>query len=135
MEKGKKQSEFVQKCKRVFGKIKAVTDVIEKVIGKIGNAIIYMRKVLLTIPVVLLAMKVFVYAREELPQDVGLILQESGNFKYMLDRDSAIIVCAAITGACLLLMYLSRRTIYPWIISIFSLVLPLFLIVSNIFPA
>lgn len=135
MEKEKKQWEFGRKLKTVFGKIKAVTDVIEMVVGKIGNAIIYMRKVLLTIPVVLLAMRVFVYAREELPQEVGLILQESGDFKYMLDRDAAMIVCAAITGACLILMYLSRRTIYPWIISIFTLVLPLFLIVSNMFPA
>ena len=39
------------------------------------------------------------------------------------------------TALCLLMMFLSRKTIYPWIISIFSLVLPFLLIVTNIFPA
>ena len=45
-----------------------------------------------------------------------------------------IIVCLAVTALCLLMMFISRRTIYPWLISIFSLVLPILLIVTNMLP-
>jgi len=34
-----------------------------------------------------------------------------------------------------LMMWLSRRTIYPWIISIFTLVLPILIWITNVFPA
>ena len=39
-----------------------------------------------------------------------------------------------VTGVCLVMMWLSRRTIYPWIISIFSLVLPILIWITNVFP-
>jgi hypothetical protein len=40
-----------------------------------------------------------------------------------------------ITVGCLVMMFFSRKTIYPWIISLMSLLLPLLLIVTNTFPA
>jgi Na+-driven multidrug efflux pump len=40
-----------------------------------------------------------------------------------------------ITGACLVLTFLSRKSIYPWLISVFSLVIPVLLLVTNIYPA
>ena len=41
----------------------------------------------------------------------------------------------AVTALCLLLMMCSRKTIYPWLISLFSLVLPLVLMLGAVFPA
>lgn len=135
MEKEKKESGFAQKWKAGVAKYRAATDPVKRVLGKIGNVLFHLRKVFLAVPVVLLAMRVFVYAKERLPEDVGLLLQATGDYKYMLDRNTTLSCCMALTGACLLLMFLSRRTVYPWIISLFTLILPVFLIVSNIFPA
>ena len=41
----------------------------------------------------------------------------------------------AAIALCLLMMLISRRTIYPWLISLFSLILPFALLITNIFPA
>ena len=47
----------------------------------------------------------------------------------------AVMAPLIVTGVCLVMMWLSRRTIYPWIISIFSLVLPWLIWITNVFPA
>ena len=39
-----------------------------------------------------------------------------------------------LTAACLLLMFCSRKAMYPWAISIFTLALPVLLLVSNVYP-
>jgi len=41
----------------------------------------------------------------------------------------------ALTGACLFLMFCSRKATYAWSISIFTLALPILLLVSNLYPA
>ena len=48
-----------------------------------------------------------------------------------LDKAQALNLCLAVTGGCLLMMFLSRKIMYPWIISQFSLILPVFLVFSN----
>ena len=40
-----------------------------------------------------------------------------------------------LTAACLLLMFCSRKAMYPWAISIFTLALPVLLLVSNVYPS
>jgi hypothetical protein len=44
-----------------------------------------------------------------------------------------VYVPLAITGGCLLMMVFSRKVIYPWLISVFSLVLPLLVLALNFF--
>ena len=39
-----------------------------------------------------------------------------------------------LTAACLLLMFCSRKAMYPWAISIFTLALPVLLLLSNVYP-
>ena len=39
------------------------------------------------------------------------------------------------TIACLVLMLTSRKVLYPWAVSVFTLILPVVLLVSNIYPA
>lgn len=39
-----------------------------------------------------------------------------------------------ITAVCLAMMFLSRRVVYPWLISVFSLIVPVILLLINTFP-
>jgi hypothetical protein len=116
-------------------KTKAVLDTTGKIFVKIGKFIFAVRSVLLAAPVVYAALRLAMYAQENLPEQVGINLQETGEYALMVSRNTAIMGSLAVTALCLLMMFLSRKTIYPWIISIFSLVLPILLIVTNIFPA
>ncbi len=116
-------------------KTKAVFDKTGRVLSVIGKVLYHMRKLFLAVPVVWLAVRLYGIAMEKLPPAVGLLLQESGNYAHMIERETAAMGCMAVTAACLLMMFCSRRTLYPWLISLFSLVLPILLIVTNIFPA
>lgn len=116
-------------------KTKAVFQTVGKVFAKIGQYIFKLRSVLLAIPVVYAAVRLALYAQANLPEQVGINLKETGEYALMVSRNTAIMGSLAVTAACLLMMFISRRTIYPWLISIFSLVLPILLIVTNIFPA
>lgn len=105
-----------------------------RVLSIVGKVLFYMRKLFLAAPVVWVAVRLYGYAMEELPKTVGIMLQENGDYYQYLPRDTAAMGCMAVTAACLLMMFLSRRTLYPWLISVFSLVLPFLLILTNIFP-
>lgn len=115
-------------------KTKAVFCTIGKVLTKIGEYIFKFRSVLLAVPVVYAAVRLALYARENLPEQVGINLMETGEYAMLMSRDTAIMGSLAVTALCLLMMFISRRTIYPWLISIFSLVLPILLIVTNMLP-
>ena len=118
----------------VLQKIKEIFAFIGMILRKIGRFFFLIRKPLMAIPVVLGALYLAGYIKERLPAQVGLLIQETGAYTYVIDQDVAITGCLAVTAACLLMMFLSRRTIYPWLISIFSLVLPLLILITNIFP-
>lgn len=128
------QSEPAQKG-AAWQKTKLAFEKTGRVFGVIGKVLYHMRKLFLAVPVVWLAVRLYGIAMEKLPSVVGLLLQESGEYARMVDREVAAMGCMAVTVACLLMMFCSRRTLYPWLISLFSLVLPILLIVTNIFPA
>ena len=71
----------------------------------------------------------------KLPVVVGLDLQTSGEFSIQIAREIAALGPMAITALCLLLMFCSKRTLTPWLVSVFSLLLPLLILVTNTFPA
>ena len=114
-------------------KTKVVFDKTGRVLSVIGKVLYHMRKLFFAVPVVWLAVKMYAYAVEKLPNAVGLLLREDGGYLRYVDRDTAMMGCMAVTGVCLLMMFLSRRTLYPWLIIMFSLVLPILLIVTNTF--
>lgn len=116
-------------------KTKAAFEKTGRVFSIIGKVIYHMRKLFLAAPVVWLAVRLYGITMEELPPVVGLLLQEDGSYAHLVGRETAAMGCMAVTAACLLMMFCSRRTLYPWLISLFSLVLPILLIVTNIFPA
>lgn len=94
-----------------------------------------LRSVGLAIPVAVCAVLLAVYNEATLPAMVGIDLQASGEYAQMIAREVAVLGPLALTALCLLLMFCSRRVIYPWLISLFSLVLPLLILITNIFPA
>ena len=133
MAKNSEPSAAKEKFKSFLEKLGTVRDGTNTVLGIAGNVLFHLRKLFLAVPVILVGMRVFMYAKENLPNQVGVLLEESGAFRYMLDRDTAMACCLYLTGGCLLMMFLSRKVIYPWIISLFSLVLPIVLVVTNLF--
>lgn len=94
-----------------------------------------LRKVIMAAPVVLLMLTLAGKSRQMLPDMVGINLLENGEFAQMVAREAAISGCMAVTVIALVFMFLSRKTVYPWLISLLSLLLPLLLIVTNNFPA
>ena len=102
-----------------------------KVIGKW----IYRLRGLMAIPVAVAALYLAVQNMARLPEEVGINLLANGQYEYLVSRGLAVLVPLVVTGVCLVMMFLSRRTIYPWIISIFSLVLPWLIWFTNVFPA
>jgi hypothetical protein len=101
----------------------------------LGLSVYRLRSVFLAIPVIFTALRLAAYNSEHLPLLVGLNLQSNGEFARMISRQSAVTFPLMITGACLVLTFLSRKSIYPWLISVFSLAIPVLLLVTNIYPA
>ena len=108
---------------------------INSLISFIGSILFRLRKIVMAVPVVYWALKLAAYNREHLPEQVGINLQSSGAFEQMVSRDVAVLGPLGLTAACLMLMLCSRKAMYPWAISIFTLVLPLLVLFTNLYPA
>ncbi len=112
-------------------------DVLKKishVVGVIVTWIYRLRGILLAIPVAYAAIQLANYNLEHLPQIVGINLQASGAFANTITREFAVYGPLGVTAACLVLMLCSRKVMYPWAISVFTLILPVMLLLSNQYP-
>lgn len=105
------------------------------VLKTIGVWIYRLRGLLMAVPVAVAALYLAAQNMARLPEEVGINLLANGQYEYLVSRGLAVLVPLVVTGVCLVMMFLSRRTIYPWIISIFSLVLPWLIWITNVFPA
>lgn len=108
---------------------------VKKVVGYVVMLLYQLRKVFLAIPVVYLALKLAVYNLNHLPEQVGVNLQSSGAFANTISRQVAVMTPLGVTAACLVLMFASRKALYPWAVSLFTLLLPILLLISNLYPA
>ena len=108
---------------------------IKKVTGVIVMCLYRIRAVFLAIPVVYYALRIADYNRTHLPEQVGINLQSSGEFAMMISRDMAVMGPLVLTAACLMLMFTSRKALFPWAVSIFTLALPILILLSNQYPA
>ena len=108
---------------------------VQKIIGLITAVVYHLRKVVLTIPVVYIALRLASYNGSHLPETVGLFLRADGSFMLEFARSLAILGPLAVTGGCLAMMFLSRKAMYSWAISVFSLALPVIILISNLYPA
>lgn len=131
--KSTKRVEMQQKVKPVLVKIRFVWNKVWEIWGLICDWIIRLRKVLMMVPVALAAVIFAVRNMRMLPPMVGLGLRADGEFAYLVARHVAVFGPMSLTFACLLLMIFSRKTVYPWLISIFTLILPPLILVFNNF--
>jgi hypothetical protein len=92
------------------------------------------RSLLLAIPVVIASVILAIYNTIKLPAVVGINMQSNGEYAMAVAKAVAVLGPFALTTVCLLLMFCSKKVLYPWLISVFSLVLPLILLFSNTFP-
>ena len=124
---------FAEKWKGMRDKLRPGMQATGRVFSLIGTWIFRMRKVLLSIPVLVAAIYLAVQNMKLLPEQVGINLLSTGEFAQMISRTVAVIGPLGLTALCLMLMVISRRTIYPWLISVFTLVLPIFLRLTNLY--
>ena len=117
-----------------IAKTKAVIGKVNRVINLIGLWLFRLRKFVLAAPVVYYALKLAAYNRTHLPEQVGINLQSTGEFAQYISRNMAVMGPLALTGGCLVLMFCSRKAMYSWAISAFTLALPLLLLLSNAYP-
>lgn len=116
-------------------RFKTVVAKINSVINIIGMVLFRLRKLVLAAPVVYYALKLAAQNMEKLPQTVGLNLQSTGEYAATISRELAVMGPLGLTAGCLLMMFCSRKALYPWAISVFTLVLPLLLLLSNVYPS
>lgn len=125
----------VKRTETGFGKVKTVTAKANRVINTIGVWLYRLRKIIMAAPVVYYALKLASYNMEHLPEQVGINLQSTGEFAQTVSRNTAVMGPLVLTVTCLVLMFCSRKAMYSWAISIFTLALPLLLLFSNVYPA
>ena len=125
----------VKRSETGFGKVRTVVSKANRIINLIGVWLYRLRKPVMAAPVIYYALKLASYNMEHLPEEVGINLQSTGEFAQTITRNMAVMGPFALTVACLLLMFCSRKAMYSWAISIFSLALPLLLLLSNVYPA
>lgn len=130
-----KWNSFSEKMGPGFQKVCSVFQKIGHVFYLIGLWIFRLRRFLLAVPVVVAAIKIASMNMDRLPEMVGLNLQSTGEFAQMVTREYAVYGPLGVTMLCLLLMFFSRKVLYPWLISIFTLVLPYLIYLTNIYPA
>lgn len=111
--------------------VQGIWERIVTVFGALFSWIFRLRKIFMALPVLYAAAELARRNLEELPEMVGFDIQSTGEFAQMISRETAVYGPLGLTCVCIILMLLSRRTVYPWLISIFSLVLPLLIWVLN----
>ena len=90
-----------------------------------------LRRFIMGVPVIFFALKLAISNAARLPEVVGLNIQASGEFARMVSRNTAVMGPLAMTGFCLLLVFCSRKPLLPWMISIFTLIIPVLIWMTN----
>lgn len=112
-------------------KLKTAMAPADRIIGLIGKWFWRLRGLFMSIPVVVLAWKLAAYCKANLPESVGIDLLSSGEFQQYISRQTAVMVPFYITLGCLGLMCCSRKPLALWVVSIFSMAIPLLLLLTN----
>lgn len=117
-----------------WAKTRVVLNKIWKVLCAVWTTLVALKKVFIAVPVAAGAMILAIHNQANLPKVVGLDLQNNGAFSIQIAREIAVLGPLAVTALCLLLVFCSRRTLTPWLVSVFSLALPVLILVLNTFP-
>lgn len=114
---------------------KSVLVTVVNICEEVGVYLFHFRKLLLCLPVVLASIYLARVNWTQLPDQVGISLMANGQFADLVSKEAAVYGPMGVTAVCLLLMVCSRRALYPWLISVFTLILPILILVTNIFPS
>ena len=123
------------KVKPVLTKAGAFCKKATSVLRRVWIYVVKLRKIILAVPVAWGAVALALRNLTKLPPLVGLNLQADGTFGVQLQRLPAVLAPLLVTAVCLLLMFCSKRTLTPWLVSLLTLVLPIVIFVINMYPA
>ena len=126
---------FMDHVKNILSDLRVFFAKTAKTLERFISDISKLKKIIATVPVAIGAVFLAVYNMANLPRVVGLDLLENGSFTYQIPRGLAVFAPLAVTGVCLLLMFCSRRILTPWLVSVISLLIPIAILITNIFPA
>ena len=129
-----KWEEFRRKAQPALEK---TGEIVRLVVDKVTFAWDYItqyKKLFLATPVAAMAVILAIQNLFKLPALVGFIQDANGEFAFEMIREVAVLAPLVVTALCLLLMFASKRTLTPWMVSVFSLILPLLILVTNTFP-
>lgn len=126
---------FEEKMRPFIGGVIRSFSKIGSILGVVWKYILQFRKFLLAIPVAWGAIYLAVYNMTALPEVVGINIKTDGTFDLQIVRFVAVLCPLLITLVCLLLMFCSKRTLTPWFVSLFTLAIPLLILLTNTFPA
>lgn len=130
-----KWEDFRRKAQPTFDKAKEIAKVVADKVIFAWNYVTKFKKLFLAAPVAVMALILALQNLFKLPALVGLGLQGDGEFSIEIIREAAVIGPIVITAICLLLMFASKRTLTPWMVSVLSLLLPLLILFTNTFPS
>lgn len=119
-----KENGFKEKAGKVYRKTSQIIDGICKWVYRL-------RKVIMAAPVAYYALKLAGENADRLPKTVGLDLQASGEFAHTVSRTVAVQGPLLITAAALGLMFISKKAVFPWVVSILTLALPYLIYFTN----
>lgn len=135
-----KIKEFFQKIGNALKSFWEKTEPVRAALHKAWRWCYNLRNILLTVPVAALAAILAIVNMAKLPDSVmiswpmvrdGVLLIQD----IMISKLLAVFAPLAVTAFCLLMVIASKRMVYPWLISVFSLALPLFFYFCSVFPA
>lgn len=127
--------DFYRKAQPVLEKVSGATKVAVEKVTFAWNYITQYKKLFLATPIAAMAVILAIQNLFKLPALVGFIQNANGEFAFEMIREVAVLAPLIVTAICLLLMFASKRTLTPWMVSLFSLILPLLILITNTFPA
>ncbi len=127
--------ESAKRSSGALDKILNVFAAIGNFLRSVGEWIFKLRKIILSVPVIWFSISLALNNLSQLPDLVGLNLQASGAYALTISKGLAVVGPLGISAACLLLMLCSRKVLYPWLISMFTLILPVLILFMNTYPA
>lgn len=128
-----KIQDFAKSARQTYEKARPGLEKTGDIIGLVCKWGWRLRKFILAIPVLWLMVYFAQLNWGMLPDMVGIDLQTTGEYTRMITKEMAVYGPMAVTAVCLLFMMLSRKTLYPWLICLFSMMLPIMILITNFF--
>lgn len=106
-----------------------------KVLKTIGKYIVKLWPVIISTPVAVMSIILAIKNAARLPDPVGINLLSSGDFGLLMPKLLVVLGPVLLTAICIVMTIFSKRTLFPWLVSLFTLVLPILIWLTNIYPA